>query len=74
MLSRGVSRGLRRTNLATISKFAVKLNKNGHILAKVGQNVPYSTSLGLKPNFNQLSTSKHIGIDYQIIFLAFSEV
>ena len=70
----GVSRGLRRKNLATISKIAVKLNKNGHILAKVGQNVPYSTSLGLKTNFNQLSTSKHIGIEYQIIFLAFSEV
>ena len=60
--------------MATISKFAVKLSKNCHILAKVGQNVPYSTSLGLKTNFNQLSTSKNIGIEYQIIFLAFSEV
>ena len=69
-----VSRGLRRKNLATISKIAVKLNRNVHILAKVGQNVPYSTSLGLKTNFNQLSTSKHIGIENQIIFLAFSKV
>ena len=59
----------------TISKFAVKLSKNCHILAKNGQNVPLnSISLGPKTNFNQLSTSKHIGIEYRIIFLAFSEV
>ena len=60
--------------MAIILKFAVKFSKNGHILAKVGQNVPYNISLGLKTNFNQLSTSKHIGIEYHIIFLAFSEV
>ena len=34
--------------MAIIPKLAIKLSKNGHILTKVGQNVPYSLSLGLK--------------------------
>ena len=57
-------------NLKICGKIEQKLSYFG----KNGQNVPYSTSLGPKTNFNQLNTSKHIGIEYQIIFLAFSEV
>ena len=48
--------------------------KNVAFWPKSGQYLDFGTSYSLQINFNELSTWKHIGIEYQILFVAFSEV
>ena len=51
-----------------------KIFKNVDFWSKYGQNQSIDVPMGLQTNFNELSTWKHIEIEYKIIFLAFSEV
>ena len=47
--------------------------KNVTFWPKSAQYLDLGTRYGFQTNFNELSTWKHIGIEYQILFVAFSE-
>ena len=66
--------GLTLTFLTYRSKILKKIFKNVDFWSKYGQNQSIDVPMGLQTNFNELSTWKHIEIEYKIIFLAFSEV
>ena len=68
-----VSSGLTWTNWKYRANFWWKMFKNLTFWPKSAQYLDFGTTYGRQTNFNGFSTWKHIGIEYQILFLAFSE-
>ena len=56
-----------------LAKFLTKNVKNVTFWPKSAQYLDFDTPYGFQTNFNGLSTWKHIEIEYQILFVAFSE-
>ena len=68
-----ISRGLWWNFLTYWPNFWRKMFKNVTFWPKSAQYLDFDTPYGFQTNFNGLSTWKHIEIEYQILFVAFSE-